>query len=154
MKRKILFRGKRVDNDQWIEGGYAEIKPPPVCFSSDPVKPDKVCIVAEKGFADWGMPRQYAMYEVDPETVGQCTGAKDKNKKMIFEGDIVKTDNIVHDGKIQIQGEQSVVKLKKGCWVIAGIDWDFLCTNAKRITIIGNIHDNPELLSKEARSDE
>lgn len=103
MTREILFRGFHPCEDgkttiyvegeavkgRWVEGGYAEIAPPPVCFSSDPQEPIKTCIVAEKGFADWGMPRQYGMYDTLPSTVCPYTGLTNKNGRRIFEGDMI-----------------------------------------------------------------
>ena len=135
--REILFRGKK-DDDEWVYGS----------FCMDALEQfNGLCGV--DGFIRLYDKAKGKMqtYEVDRETVGQYTGLMDKNGKRIFEGDIVKTSDITHEGVIQIPGESFEIAMRKGCWVmVAGEDWDFLETNHECIQVIGNIHDNQELL--------
>ena len=135
--REILFRGKKGD-DEWVYGS----------FCMDALEQfNGLCGV--DGFIRLYDKAKDKMqtYEVDRETVGQYTGLNDKHGKRIFEGDIVKTSDITHEGVIQIPGESFEIAMRKGCWVmVAGEDWDFLETNHECIQVIGNIHDNPELL--------
>ena len=139
--REILFRGKRLDNGEWVYGS----------FCMDALEQfNGLCGV--DGFIrlyDKGKGKMQT-YEVDRETVGQYTGLMDKNGKRIFEGDIVKTSDIAHEGVIQIPGESFEIAMRKECWVmVAGEDWDFLETNHECIEVIGNIHDNKSLLNNQ-----
>lgn len=116
--RKYLFRGKRINNGEWVEG---------TLFQPGKELNPFIMLTNKHGEA----------YEVDPETVGQYTGMKDKNGKNVFEGDIVGVDGKCYE-----------VLTEKGCWIIVADGWDFLATNNDEIEVIGNIHDNPELLKE------
>ena len=137
MTRDILFRGKRLDNGKWIEGGYAKVEPPPVCFAED-TGSAKIYIVAENEriLADLGMPRRYAMYEVDPSTVGQYTGLTDKAGQKIFEGDFVRVYDCLYDRTFV-----GVVHFEGACF---GITTEFNPHNRWQdysCEVIDNIHD-------------
>lgn len=80
------------------------------------------------------------MFEVIPETVGEYTGLKDKNDKMIFEGDIV-TMPRYGSGK-----HKSVVYFKNGKFAVNGSNYNFKDICPRNMEVIGNIYDNPELL--------
>ena len=126
--REILFRGKRECNGEWVLGGFHS-------------RLGRAFIVGcSKSF-------RFDACEVIPTTVGQYTGLTDKNGAKIFEGDILKEKDVVHNGEVQIDGKMFCVDMKKGCWVVIekGGDWDFLHTNARTCEVVGNIHDNPEL---------
>ena len=126
MNREILFRGKRTDNGEWVEGYLCE------CHHKDTGKYDyAIQEMFENG---------YIMHEVIPETVGQNTGLTDKNGKKIFEGDICK-----HRSNYSGNTVISVVTYTDGHFLA------LVCENSgfelpEKLEVIGNIHDNPELL--------
>ena len=123
---KILFRGKRIDNGEWIEGSLLGIDwcDKPSTYSIAPNTPVSV------------------FYSVIPETVGQYTGLTDKNGVRIFEGDIVSL--VKHDGLIYkvvyVPCRYELVNSKGvNCFVLD-------IYKSENIEVIGNIHDNPEIL--------
>lgn len=124
--REILFRGKRVDNGEWVEGNLfvpdeGHDAPTQICFGTNIVQ---------------------ISYDVDPETVSEFTGLRDKNGKRIFEGDIVKArpflppfEVIYENVELKIRNEYGNILLPQQ----EAINW----TEAQ---VIGNKWDNPELL--------
>ena len=134
--REILFRGKRVDNGEWVYGAY---------YKQEYVYGDEKvahCIITTKDVLSNDLWLDYE--EVIPETVGQFTGLTDKNGKKIFEGDIV---DILTENE-----ERGVITYNDGCFIVEADG--FIITFIDHlygtdVEVIGNIHDNHELLKGE-----
>lgn len=125
MNRTIKFRGKRIDNGQWVYGFLADSD-----YINDVNSVDLSSI------------------EIDPETVGQFTGLLDRNGNEIYEGDIMQVNYIMATGRHFI-GLSYEVRwcIQDGSWTAWNGCSDFALPKPRQILIKGNIHDNPELLS-------
>jgi uncharacterized phage protein (TIGR01671 family) len=147
-KSEIIVNGKKIKG-QWVEGSYWKIQKTTYCFKEDyEAHPDNTehYIVFDQ-MTDWGFPNIQLKADVIPETVGQYTGLTDKNGKRIFEGDIVTTY------KFNTPNKKYIIKfdLLLGAF-IGGSAVDMYFTtfdgDSDYFEIIGNIHDNPELLKE------
>lgn len=136
--REILFRGKRLNNGEWVTGKMYRI-----------ARDLNPFIMLED--------KHGCSYEVDEETVGQYTGLKDKHGKRIFEGDILHIAKIADGigGYYQPPLDYPVNVVVK--WDLCAWMWETLCDDKRYITfpdawchyeceVIDNVHDNPELL--------
>ena len=145
--REILFRGKRMDKGKWVEGYLYEHEPALVGITSENDVPElSKWFIARTGFADWNMPRPVEFVEVDPSTVGQYTGLKDKNGKKVFEGDIVRKTNEGRHPKIFIANICTRFYINEE--VYYGPFDRF--TESCEYEVIGNIYDNPEFMKEGA----
>ena len=141
--REILFRGKRVDNGEWVFGNFIEDKwgddngNTIYAILQDRVAPD----IAEL----------WTPVRVIPETVGEYTGLTDKNGKKIFEGDIV---NYVRMPKIYMIDFHEEFLHCSLFYYDKELKNIYYCgivhkNDGKSIEVIGNIYDNPEFLRGE-----
>lgn len=136
--REILFRGKRLDDGEWAEGGIYHNSEDEIVF-----------IIKDTGLG------YHEFIEVIPGTIGQFTGLYDKNDKKIFEGDIVIHCNENPHGDIekgQVYWDEDFCgwrRTSNGAFNHGIIDTYRIAPNCV-YEVIGNIHDNPELLKGEA----
>lgn len=129
--REILFRGKRIDNGEWVYGNYA--------FTD---------VNGKKYFIFQNKPLEH---EAIPKTISQYTGLTDKNGKKIFEGDIVQRRNkkLILNNTFDFKIVFIPVRACFTAVDISGGNVTFISdyiNNKYDIEVIGNIHDNPELL--------
>lgn len=131
--RETLFRGKRIDNGEWVDGDLLRRRNSLGCNTAI-VYYDNAHV----------LPRHPS---VDPETVGQYTGLKDSTGKRIYEGDIVKDGTGIGFVSWMIEHCCFLVKaIENGC--ITGYHFLESDGTLKYAEIIGNLHDNPELLEE------
>ena len=159
--REILFRGKRVDNGEWVYGLICRVG-------------DKYANIVEKDTE--------VLCSVSTKTIGQYTGLTDKNGRKIFEGDIVRyyhhkkslvpvtdikpeenhygkdeesglplayrtTKVIRYKGHVELDPIWGMtINLKNRCEWWRNLNYEDDSINSDRLEVIGNIHDNPELL--------
>ena len=138
--REILFRGERIDNGEWVEGAFLNDIDGAFCICP---------AVSDISYGDSGnRMRIGCWYKVDPSTVGQYTGLKDKNGKRIFDGDIAKVLQGKDKDIAYVGFENGAFMLypktgniyERTLWSYWYNDWD--------VEVIGNITDNHELLEK------
>ena len=135
MNREILFKAKRKDNGEWVEGYYVYCR-----------KRHYILPVLNKaiGFDE----REDEWVEADPNTICQYTGLTDKNGKRIWENDICdrkeKYPEIVtyNKGDWRLDYSYALGKEKHFCACNLG----FYACERKCVEVIGNVFDNPELL--------
>lgn len=146
--REILFRGKRKDNGKWIEGYYFERKDTQGNIIESVILVDAYeQITSGQRYVRSNLNQE--CFRVDSRTIGQFTGLTDKNGTKIFEGDIVRDmGGTVYPVVFELTG----FYLKYAPPHSHGFHFDLLPlsnywhAHGSIIEVIGNIHDNPELL--------
>lgn len=141
--RQIKFRGKRIDNGEWVYGYYlvddSSTHPTPLHLIIVDEVHDFKSILVEIGGTN------FACYKVIPETVGQSVGLKDKKGVEIYEGDVIQHQNFEADKTPYEVPEMTI----KGMGEIIGMgddEWDMGNGQYSNIEIMSNVTDNPELL--------
>lgn len=140
MEREIKFRGKSINQNMWLYGHLFQwgVTKGVLC----------VCCCVPNSYRD-----VYNIYAVNPETIGQYTGLKDKNGREIYEGDVLFVKVLRADNYFEYNTD---VIFKDGAFLIKGEntnDYDtLLCAYINptcplvEMEVISNIHDNPELI--------
>lgn len=163
--REILFRGKRVDNGEWVEGHLIWYEDGRVRII--PSHTDIFCYEMDESII------QTVAHRIIPETVGQYTGLTDKNGTKIFDGDIIRyadydeyrcyiesldcaEENVSMDFGQMWTVDKVVYGIKIGYPAFDLNSHDFESNGLSELNesgqyyyeVIGNIHDNPEFLKK------
>lgn len=124
--RDILFRGRSLDSSEFVYGDLVHLG-------------EGVVIVFVGAVGD--------SHVVDPETVGQFTGLEDSDGNEIYEGDILKWSD-VWEGEGPVE-DKAVVEWRDGGFMVDSsyIDtWATGLRDTEKVVVVGNIHDNPEVL--------
>ena len=137
MNREILFRGKLEYNGKWIYGDLLQYENGDIAIFGDKLS-SFGCECTEMSKRD----------RVNPDTVGQYTGLKDKDGRKIFEGDIL--DYTLFDAFGEDHQYKGVVKWIDDCFIcdnsdgFNGLAW--AVNQSLELEVIGNVTDNPELI--------
>lgn len=130
MEDRYLFKAKRLDNGEWVEG-YLIV---------DEKDYSKYFIGFVLGTNEYGTPHDLDVVQVDSSTICQCTGLKDKNGKLIWENDIVKINNSKVNTLITFRDFEIICTIPNEKYYKHRLEYD------TEYEVIGNIFDNPELL--------
>lgn len=150
MENRYLFKAKRLDNGEWVQGNLIQS-----CDATDgwesiiiPVKNSNMFTkhighgYGNLGFENW--------YRVNPSTICQCTGLKDKNGKLIWENDIM----VAHLDKDNLEDiTYAIVAWRENGWVTIENDSDDLNPiddfTTENFEVVSTRFDNPDLLESE-----
>ena len=141
MNREIIFRGKSIGTGEWLYGHL---------FNYGLTAPSNVPCISVCVPTSWE--EAYSLYAVHPDTIGQYTGLKDKDGNKIFEGDILeyigkRKDNMnkVYRRKVVFH-EGMFALLSKELPAYSALNYHCMEDGRSAWSVIGNIHDNPELI--------
>lgn len=164
MNREVIFRGQRIDNGEWVYGYLYQLPLPSgigcMILTTDNTHEDNsINPKYHLAFSLW-----VDLFPVKPDTVGQFTGMRDKHGRKIYEGDVVRRREsafgYVDTGEVKYDCHLGAFVLEyedygrtyQGMFKKGFSDNDGKCTieGTYSYEVIGNIHDNPELLKRES----
>lgn len=133
MEERYLFKAKRIDNGEWVFGDLVH----------------SVYKIGDTCVGQYG--NEIGMHEVDPSTICQCTGLKDKNGKPIWENDIIECKDGKHNFQTQIEWDAYCAGFIFQDTETSAVELDAITANGlySESKVIGNIFDNPELIESE-----
>lgn len=127
MEDRYLFKAKRVDNGEWVVGNIVRYG-----YTGK-----------EKYYIVPSYASDLYAFEVDPSTICQCTGLRDKNGKLIWENDIVKINNSKANVLITFRDFEIICTIPNEKYYKHRLEYD------TEYEVVGNVFDNPELLESE-----
>lgn len=137
--REILFRAKSREDGEWVYGDYFTAK--------DYLSGKRLHFIATKECEAFPRGEFTDAVEIDPETLGQYTGLTDKNGVKIFEDDIIKHyNNTAHPENYATYHVKWYAEKAKFVVVVIGKRERYEMRKGLKYEVIGNIHDNPEVL--------
>ena len=146
MEDRYLFKGKRVDDGEWVVGNLITN----VFFRLGKSIPYILCPDKAEYDCFEEFSKGNGIFEVQPDTICRCTGSKDKNGKLVWENDLAKDEagNLfkVFWQENYYQFSWICVKSEK---LPIGAKWNLWNFKSSEIEVIGNAIDNPELLESE-----
>ena len=138
MEDRYLFKAKRLDNGEWVTGSLITCEDGTYKIATSYLDGDTNIAIL------------ICAYEVDRDTICQCTGLKDKNGKLIWENDVAKDE---HDNFYKAFWQNNYYQFSWACVksdvFLIGAEWSLLGFKSFEIEVVGNIFDNPELLESE-----
>ena len=144
MEERYLFKAKRLDNEEWVAGHYVK---------GLDMYDKEVHLIFEPTTIFYSSGETDGWHKVDPFTICQCTGLKDKNGKLIWENDIIECKNGKRNFQTQIEWDAYCAGFIFQDTETSAVGLDAIATNGlySESKVIGNIFDNKKLLESEEK---